>query len=222
MAYRIAKSLDKLRSQINQQWPDRNKKSDGWIGDAKHATTDSDHNPHVKDGSTGVVTAIDVTHDPRSGFDAGVLADVLIASRDSRIKYIIFNRQIIAGDAGPSPWKPRKYKGKNPHTMHVHISAKPAKSKYDDTSAWAIPGGAGPSKPTVPPPPPAAMKRPLLRKGLKDMTETDIRYLQKLLGMPLSGQFDQSTEDAVIKFQKKSKLQADGIVGPYTWAALTT
>ena len=66
------------------------------------------------------------------------------------------------------------------------------------------------------------MKRPLLRRGLKDMTETDIRYLQKLLGMPLSGQFDQSTEDAVIKFQKKSKLQADGIVGPYTWAALTT
>jgi peptidoglycan hydrolase-like protein with peptidoglycan-binding domain len=38
----------------------------------------------------------------------------------------------------------------------------------------------------------------------------------------VNGQFDQVTEDAVIKFQKKSKLQADGIVGSYTWAALTT
>ncbi len=219
MAYRIAKSLDKLRSQINGQWPDRNKNSDGWIGDAKHATTNSDHNPHVKDGSTGIVTAIDITHDPKNGCDAGVIANVLIASQDSRIKYIIWNREIIAGDAGPSAWKPRRYTGRNPHTMHVHISSKTAKTKYDDTSPWAIPGGAGPAKPSAPPPPPAAVKRPLLKKGAKGK---DVRYLQKLLDISVDGMFGAQTESAVKAFQKKNKLPSDGIVGSYTWAALTS
>ena len=38
MAYRIAKSLDKLRSQVDARWPSRSKRSDGWIGDAAHVT----------------------------------------------------------------------------------------------------------------------------------------------------------------------------------------
>jgi hypothetical protein len=81
MAYRIAKSLGKLRSQANSRWPTRNKASDGWIGDPAHFARGaaSDHNPHVRDGSTGVVTALDLTHDPNSGCDAGVLADVIRA-----------------------------------------------------------------------------------------------------------------------------------------------
>ena len=109
MADRIAKSLGKLRTQANARWPGRNKASDGWIGDPAHFArgSASDHNPHVQDGSTGVVTAVDLTHDPNSGCDAGVLAEVLIASRDPRIKYIIWNRRIVSGDAGPSPWAKR-------------------------------------------------------------------------------------------------------------------
>src|ERR1700730_3542975 len=101
MAYRIAKSLDTLRSQVNARWPKRNKGSDGWIGDAAHFKKGSatDHNPHVKDGSTGVGTALYITHDPKSCCDAGVIAEVLTASRAPRIKFIIWNRQTIAGDA---------------------------------------------------------------------------------------------------------------------------
>ena len=170
MTYRIAKSLSKLRSQANARWPTRNIKSDGWIGDANHLKkgfANSDHNPHVKDGATGIVTAIDVTHDPKSGCDAGVIADVLVGSRDPRIKYVIWNRRIISGDAGPSPWTWRKYTGKNPHNMHVHISVKGTKAKYDDNSDWAMPGGALPKSPSAPPPPPAAGKRPTLKQGSK-------------------------------------------------------
>jgi hypothetical protein len=66
MAPRIAKSLDVLRSQINKAHPNRSKVSDGWIGDTAHAARASDHNPN----SGGVVTALDLTHDPAHGFDS--------------------------------------------------------------------------------------------------------------------------------------------------------
>ena len=222
MAYRIAKSLGKLRTQANSRWAGRNKSSDGWIGDPAHfARGDaSDHNPHVKDGSTGVVTALDLTHDPSSGCDAGVLADVLIASRDPRIKYVIWNKRITSGDAGPSPWIKRKYSGKNPHNMHVHISVKGMKARYDDDSAWAISGAAPPAIPSAPPPPAGIEQRKTLKKG--SGYAEDVRYLQKLLGITVDGVFGSETEKAVKKAQRENGLAADGIVGPYTWAALMT
>jgi len=34
------------------------------------------------------------------------------------------------------------------------------------------------------------------------------------------GDFGAGTKKAVIDFQKKSQLVADGVVGPYTWKAL--
>lgn len=48
----------------------------------------------------------------------------------------------------------------------------------------------------------------------------DVRQLQKLLGLTDDGLFGPNTEKAVVKFQKDHKLEADGIVGPRTWAAL--
>jgi len=216
MAHRIAKALSKLRSQVNSRWPDRNKASDGWIGDTAHQATNSDHNPHVKDGTTGVVTALDITHDPKSGCDAGVVAEVLIASRDPRIKYIIWNHQILAGDAGQSPWKWRGYQGKNPHTRHVHLSVKATKAMYDDERPWAVPGGVAPSQPSAPAPTPT--KRATLKRGAKG---ADVRHLQKLLGIEVDGVFGADTEAAVRKAQAKHGLGVDGVVGPYTWEALT-
>jgi hypothetical protein len=220
MAYRIAKSLGKLRSQANSRWPGRNKASDGWIGDPAHFARGkaSDHNPHVRDGSTGVVTALDLTHDPKSGCDTGVLTEVLIASRDPRIKYIIWNKRIVSGDAGPSPWVRRKYNGSNPHTMHVHISVKGTKARYDNDAAWALPGAAPPATPSAPPPPAGVEKRETIKKRSK--RAEDVRYLQKLLGITVNGVFGSETEEAVKKAQKENGLLVDGIVGPYTWAAL--
>lgn len=62
----------------------------------------SDHNPHVADGKTGVVTAIDIT-DPAHGIDARRLAESLAASRDPRFKYIISSGQILSGAGGKQP-----------------------------------------------------------------------------------------------------------------------
>ena len=38
--------------------------------------------------------------------------------------------------------------------------------------------------------------------------------------MTVDGVFGSETEEAVKKAQKENGLPADGIVGPYTWAAL--
>lgn len=143
MAWRLAKSLDVLRAQINDAYPKRRKSSDGTIGDEKHATRSSDHNPWVKDGKMGVVTAIDFTHDPEQGVDAGKLAEILRASRDPRIKYIISNKRIANSSktGGAEAWAWRPYGGKNPHTMHMHLSVKSDKANYDSTKPWKLSHG---------------------------------------------------------------------------------
>lgn len=145
MAWRVARSLETLRNQVNVKWPNRSKASDGSIGDEAHASRSSDHNPWVKDGTIGIVTAIDITHDPKSGCDSYALAEALLKSRDSRIKYVISNGKIAAGPDGPQPWVWRKYTGANAHAHHVHISVKADKAHYDDTRAWVI----GDGKPAI-------------------------------------------------------------------------
>jgi len=138
--WRVAKSLLVLRDQVNLAAPNRKKTNDGTIGDAAHQTRDSDHNPWVRDGGVGVVTAMDITHDPANGCDAGMLAEAIRGSRDPRVKYLIWNRRIanhLALD-GTAPWDWRPYNGSNPHDHHVHISVNSDKSLYDSTQEWTI------------------------------------------------------------------------------------
>lgn len=140
---RIAKSLDTLRSQVNALWPDRSKVNDGWIGDAAHQATPSDHNPNA----AGVVTAFDITNDPAHGPDAGKLAETLRFSHDPRIKYIISNRRIASSLVSPWVWRP--YSGANAHEEHVHVSVMADPKLYDDPRPWAI-GKGVPAPPPVP------------------------------------------------------------------------
>lgn len=139
--WRVAKSLEKLRAQLNAMAPGRSKASDGGIGDESHAERNSDHNPWVDfDGVRGVVTARDFTHDPAGGCDAGVLAEQIRAARDPRVKYIIWNRRIANSSSigGSAPWEWRPYTGKNPHNHHVHISVQPDRARYDSEADWNI------------------------------------------------------------------------------------
>jgi hypothetical protein len=141
-SWRVAKSLLVLRDQVNRKAPRRRKDSDGTIGDAAHQSRVSDHNPWVRDGGIGVVTAMDITHDPNNGCDANVIAEALRSSREVRVKYIIFNRRIAnsspIGSAKAWEWRPYVGPKKNPHTKHIHISVKSNKSNYDSTAAWPI------------------------------------------------------------------------------------
>lgn len=127
MAWRLANSLTTLRNQVNAAYPARNKASDGTIGDAAHSSRTSQHNPNP----AGVVTAIDITHDPAHGVNGQVLADALIT--DSRAWYVIFNRRIrYYGGA----WQ--AYSGSNPHTAHVHLSTKQDAGNYDNSRNWNL------------------------------------------------------------------------------------
>jgi hypothetical protein len=149
MSYRLAKSLGILRDEVNAAAPNRSKVSDGWIGDAAHASRTSDHNPWVKDHQgVGVVRAYDFTHDPRNGCDAALLAQhlrALAVKGDRRISYLIFNRKI----ASPiNNWAWRAYSGPNAHTSHIHISVSQTRTHYDSTKGWGWP-----PKPVSPPKP---------------------------------------------------------------------
>lgn len=133
--WRVANSLNVLLNQLNTLAPGRNKASDGSIGDPAHSSRVSDHNPD----SLGIVRARDFTHDPAK-LSGHWLADTLVARRDPRLKYVIWNRRIWQPSNG---WQP--YNGSNPHTSHVHVSVV-ADGRADDTRPWA---GFTPTPPEV-------------------------------------------------------------------------
>jgi hypothetical protein len=106
-----------LRDQIDTWYQDRRTTSDGWLGDARHSTRKSDHNPDA-----GCVRAIDV--DSRLDSSEGLsvyLADQIriCAKTDKRISYVIHNGMIASKILN---FKWRKYSGFNKHTKHIHIS----------------------------------------------------------------------------------------------------
>jgi hypothetical protein len=135
MSWRVARSLEVLRDQINAAYPQRNKASDGTIGDAAHAASVSDHNPDAG----GVVRALDITHDPAHGCDIDRLTDELVASRDPRISYLIANGMITGPNYG---WVWTRYDGADPHTNHFHLSVV-ADGRADDPRPWAVALGGG-------------------------------------------------------------------------------
>jgi hypothetical protein len=109
-----------LRNQIDDDYPDRDRKSDGWIADARHfANRNSDHIPD----SRGIVRAIDIDSDLGAHKEeAYALVEKIrkcAKKGDKRIKYIIYDGKIMSPILG---WKRRKYSGANPHRSHFHIS----------------------------------------------------------------------------------------------------
>lgn len=144
--WRVAKCLLKLRAQVDAMAPNRGKASDGTIGNERHCGAGggtSDHCPNVRDGDAGVVTAMDITHDPAGGCDADALAMAVWESRDPRVKYIIWNRRIANSSpiGGSAAWIWRPYSGPNPHNRHMHLSVRPDRdgpSGYDAVQPWSI------------------------------------------------------------------------------------
>ncbi|MEU0514307.1 peptidoglycan-binding domain-containing protein [Amycolatopsis sp. NPDC006125] len=228
--WRLAYALVDLRTEVNTRWPNRDKTSDGTIGDAAHASRSSDHNPWVidREDGLGVVRALDIDVD---GIDAGWLAEYLrqrgLTGHDGRTGdhrligggYVIFNRRITKPDF--SGWK--VYTGSNPHTSHVHVSLTQS-GAYDDRAGWGIAGG-GPAAPVPPPSTGGSSSKPTIRRG---STGAAVTQLQQTLnrGYPayskltVDGVFGAKTEAVVKEFQRRSGLAVDGIVGPKTWARL--
>jgi len=62
----------------------------------------------------------------------------------------------------------------------------------------------------------------ILKIGSKgdSVRSLQLTLVQREYNVDVNGIFDDKTEDAIIDFQTKSKLKADGIVGQMTWTAL--
>lgn len=205
-SWRIAKSLDVLRKQLNEAYPKRSKASDGSIGDTAHSARKSDHNPNSK----GVVQAIDITHDPANGLDARRLADALFASKDKRIKYIISNGQIASGYGASHPfgvW--RKYNGSNAHRKHVHISVRDDPKLYDSLAKWKF--DAEPEA-----------KEIVLKEGATGKYVEDLQTSLTVLGytVNIDGDYGKKTKKAVEDFQRDHDLLVDGWAGSRTLTAI--
>ena len=133
----LCKAGQQLREQFDDTFPDRDRRSDGWIGDTRHSARPSDHNP---DKTTGMVRAIDVDRDVSGHAKPDLMPDIADQIRlaakagDKRISYVIFNGRIASSRMG---WRWRKYSGSNPHAHHCHISFTQAGDM--DTSFFNIP-----------------------------------------------------------------------------------
>ena len=133
----LCKAGQQLREQFDDTFPDRDRRSDGWIGDLRHSARPSDHNP---DKATGVVRAIDVDRDVHKSGKPDLMPDIadqlrLAAKRgENRVSYIIFDGRIASSRMG---WRWRKYSGSNPHNSHLHCSF--TKQGDEDGSFFNIP-----------------------------------------------------------------------------------
>ena len=135
MAY-LVDCLIELRYEFNQENPQRDKGADGWIGDAKHQTETSDHNPN----SQGAVLALDI--DSTGPFPVpfdDYIEYIVVEHRMNRMQfceYVIWNRKIASIKSG---WNWIPYTGtSDPHTGHAHFSARHDHRNNDSTTPWGL------------------------------------------------------------------------------------
>jgi hypothetical protein len=117
---KLSNAAEQLRSEINTKYSNRDKRSDGWIGDTAHNARKSDHNPDKQ----GWVRAIDIDSDLVKGSskESWLLAEqikTIALKGDKRLSYIIHQHRIASPRQN---WAWRVYKGSNPHVSHIHIS----------------------------------------------------------------------------------------------------
>lgn len=203
-----------LRAEIDAQYPKGDNSSDGWIGDASHQASKSDHNPD----SRGIVHAIDVDKD---GVDVNRLIRILI--KDSRIQYVIYNRTIWSRTYG---FESRKYTGKNPHTDHVHVSFRYGTTYENDKRAFGVKIVTAPPKPKPPVKPKPPTKLPVVANGTRTIrltnpmtTGTDIKFIQTFIGCDdKDGWYGPATVARVKWYQRMRGIKVDGVWGKQCWA----
>jgi len=118
-----------FRAQVDARFPNRDRRSDGWIGDSAHSARKSDHNPDSK----GRVHAIDIDENfgsgqARNGAQAQQMCKELLAYQRSglpgsnRIKNAVYENRVASGTYKSKLKFWRWRKGNYGHEGHVHLS----------------------------------------------------------------------------------------------------
>jgi hypothetical protein len=135
----LCKAGQQLREQFDDSFPDRDRRSDGWVADARHVAQGT--SDHIPDSTSGLVRATDTDRDVHKGGKPDLMPDIANqlrlyakAEKSKRIAYIIFNGKIASPRMG---WRWRAYKGSNPHNHHLHVSF--TKAGDTDGSFFNIP-----------------------------------------------------------------------------------
>jgi hypothetical protein len=234
VTYYLAPALETLRDETDAAYPDRDKASDGWIGDASHQTRTSDHDPDWGSTPPGVVRAIDVDSDGAPGVTTPLVTDLLRATiGDPRVWYVIWNGKIYSRTHG---WEARVYTGANPHDHHVHVSLQGANGISEaaahtlafDTSPWGL--GDDPTGPTLPP---VRLHRVLdaAKHPRRRWAPVNVRRVQaalraeRMLPAPAGrdGVYDHATREAMQRWQRSLGYRgqdADGLPGVRSLTAL--
>ena len=135
----LSKAAAQLREQIDDSYPARSRKSDGWIADLRHQQAGK--SDHIPDIISGVVRAIDIDAilSDNKG-DSAYLADQLrlYAKNHGRISYVI-HLGMIASPILNYKW--RRYKGFSPHNHHIHCSFRTGQDNNSDFFNIPLLGG---------------------------------------------------------------------------------
>jgi murein DD-endopeptidase MepM/ murein hydrolase activator NlpD len=184
----------------------------------------------IKAIADGTITGVIPTFTGSGGrmifqsFPSGHNADYLHLSRiDVVAGQQVKQGQIIGLTGGSGLGKENGY---GPHLhLSVRFGGRPTMGAGNlDFEKLLAEQGVAPAKPAAPAKPskPATGSRPypgkLLRRG--QPASPDVAYLQAKLGVNPPGPFGPKTHAAVVAFQRKHKLLADGIVGRLTWSKL--
>jgi hypothetical protein len=146
-AWILVPCLGALRTELDRIAPNRDRSSDGTIGDTIHQGRVSDHNddevgkvPIVDADSKHEVHALDLDADLREpNLTMWMVIEHLLyrcrTGAENRLRYIIWDRSIWHVDDG---WSRKAYTLSDPHTGHAHLSASYATAREADTRSWRL------------------------------------------------------------------------------------
>jgi hypothetical protein len=136
--------LQNLRRQVDAAFPDRDKTSDGTIGDTAHQAETSGHNRDDTPGSkpewngdpdsTPEVRAWDMDSDLRAApATAQQVVDHIrhLPGISAVLRYMIYNRKIYKAS---NDWYPEAYTGASAHTEHIHFSGAYSQAADNNTT----------------------------------------------------------------------------------------
>jgi hypothetical protein len=130
MPWVLTRGLTTWRNEINTVFPNREKYTDGSVGDSSHSGSTSGHNPDITGkaeyrdrDSKDEVRAIDVDKDLRSTVTMEQVIQYLVRLGRAGVylpfRYFIYRGRIWRKSTG---WKTEVYTGANNHNEHAHFS----------------------------------------------------------------------------------------------------